>query len=132
MEAHSNINGKINSLQKINPYIMRIFLTAIFFLIFVFIIHMIVFVASGKSVADNLGFFGVLAHGFGSLYLARLVAKKTTEAKKLPSGQLLSVAKARAKAMDEAIERGDIKESDLHDMMAKLQNEKQKRENKSQ
>jgi hypothetical protein len=89
---------------------MRITLTIVFWLLFVFIIHMIIFVASGKTVADNLGFIGVMAHAFGCLYLARIVARKITEPKTLPSGQPVSVAKARAAAIDEAIE---VKDSEI-------------------
>ena len=77
---------------------MRLALTIVFWLLFVCVIHMVVFVISGKTVADNLGFIGVMAHAFGSLYLARLAARKITEKKTPPSDQLVSVAEARPKA----------------------------------
>ena len=103
---------------------MRIALTIFFFLLFVFIIHMAVFMATGKTVADNLGFIGVMVHAFGSIYLARLAARKITDPKTLPSGQPVSLAQARADAIDAAVERGDLKEEDLQAMLEKLQGKK--------
>ena len=66
---------------------MRIILTVFFFLLFGFIIHMVVFVLTSKTVADNLGIIGVLAHSYGSYYLARVAVKKINASKNSKSSQ---------------------------------------------
>ena len=100
----------------------KFLLTAFFWIVIVFLIHMIVFVSFEKTVAQLLGFIGVLAQAFGSLYLARLITKKILD-RRLPSGQPVSLAQARADAIQEAIDRGDLDEEKLTDFMRKLKGE---------
>ena len=100
----------------------KFLLTVFFWIIFVVTIHMIVFVSSGKTVAQLLGFLGVMGHAFGSLYLARLVTRRILD-RKLPSGQSRSLTQARADAIDEAIKRGDLDEDKYNEMIRKLKGE---------
>lgn len=101
------------------PLMKKFILTVFLWIILVILIHMIVFLSLGKPVAQSFGFFGVMIHALGSLFLARLAAKKLL-AGKLSSGQPLSLAQARADAMSEAISRGDLDENFVGDFLRKL------------
>lgn len=108
----------------------KFFLTALFWIVLVIVIHMAVFMTTGKTVAQLLGFIGVIAQTFGSLFLARWAAKRMVDPK-LPSGQSLSLAQARADAIDEAIANGELDEGEYTKMIALLKEQQQRIEEKN-
>jgi hypothetical protein len=106
-------------------------LTGFLALVIACIIHMVVFVGTGKPVSAQFGFIGVMLHGFGSLYLARLLTRKILRldtvpyddpaAAKPPASGADDLATARADAIQQAIDSGQLDEEKLRDFLRRHQ-----------
>lgn len=106
-------------------------LTGFLALVIVCIIHMVVFVSTGKPVSAQFGFIGVMLHTFGSLYLARLLTRKILRrdtvpyedpaARQPPASGPDDLATARADAIQQAIDSGQLDEEKLRDFLRRHQ-----------